>query len=118
MADPDALKETVCGFMGMLDREIYDCILATDRVAAMFAAIVADRMGSCVVQSPERVGKRKAVIMSDSLGNGQFLKECIQMIEAEGGEVIRIACIVEKKDEGARKSKILRGYPFEALVEY
>ncbi len=104
--------------MAMFDREVYDCILATDRVSSMFAAVVADRMGRSVVLSPDKVGKRRAIIISDSLGNGQFLRECAEIIGDDGGEVIRIGCIVEKKDEGARKSKILRGYPFEALVEF
>ena len=115
--DADAFKEAIGGFMAMFDREVYDCILATDRVSCMFAAVVADRMNSCIVTSSEKVGERRAVIMADSLGSGQALKECAERIEAAGGEVIRIGCIVERKDEGARKSKILRAYPFEALVE-
>jgi adenine/guanine phosphoribosyltransferase-like PRPP-binding protein len=83
----------------------------------MFAAIVADRMGRCVVMSPDKVGKHTALIVSDSLGDGQALKAAVGVIESNGGSVIRIGCIVERKDEGARKSRVLRGYPFEALVE-
>ncbi len=118
VADSAALKEAVEGFMAMFDREVYDCILATDKVSSMFAAVIADRMGRCVVLSPEDVGKRRTIIMSDSLGDGKSLKECAERIESEGGEVLRIGCIVERKDEGARKSKIIRPYPFEALVEF
>ncbi|MBR6911060.1 MAG: hypothetical protein IKN41_04300 [Candidatus Methanomethylophilaceae archaeon] len=117
VSDLALFKETVDGFMAMFDREVYDCILATDRISSMFAAVIADRMGRCVVLSPDAIGKRRVIIMSDSLGNGQSLKECAERIESEGGEVLRIGCIVERKEEGARKSKILRPYPFEALVE-
>lgn len=117
IADSSAFKEAVNGFMAMFDREVYDCILVNDRISGMFAAVLADRMNSCIVSSPEKVGNRRAIIMSDSLGDGQSLKACAEKVESAGGEILRIGCIVERKDEGARKSKILRPYPFEALVE-
>ena len=118
LADADAFKEAVKGFTGMFDREVFDCFLVSDKVSGMFAAIMADKLNVTLVSSPAKVGKRKAIIMADSLGDGTALKKCVEEIEANGGEVLRIGCIYEKSSEGARKSKILRGYPFEALVEF
>ncbi|MBO5547212.1 MAG: hypothetical protein J5920_00435 [Candidatus Methanomethylophilaceae archaeon] len=115
--DPEALKEAVKGFMGMFDREIFDCIVTCKGMSSMFAAIMADRLNSSVLIGTEGITKgTKVIVIMDELRSGECAKKLITGIEAKGGEVIRIGFISEIVSEGARKSKILRGYPFEALV--
>ena len=116
-SDPEAFEEAMKGYMGMFDREVFDCILVFDKASSMFAAVLADRFKRPVIFDVKDVSKgNKILIMADSLGDGQCLKKVAEAVEAQGGEVLRIGCIVEKASEGARKSKLLRPYPFEALV--
>ena len=116
-SDAGAYEETMKGYMGMFDREVFDVILVSDKASSMFAAVLADRFKKCLIFDPKDVCKGcKVLIMADSLGDGQCLKKTAEAVEAQGGEVLRIGCIVEKSSEGARKSKLLRPYPFEALV--
>ncbi len=116
-SDAGAYEEAVKGYMGMFDREVFDVILVSDKASSMFAAVLADRFKKCLIFDPKDVCKGcKVLIMADSLGDGQCLKKTAEAVEAQGGEVLRIGCIVEKSSEGARKSKLLRPYPFEALV--
>ncbi len=116
-SDSEAFEEAMKGYMGMFDREVFDAILVSDKASSMFAAVLADRFKKCLIFDPKDVCKGcKVLIMADSLGDGQCLKRTAEAVEAQGGEVLRIGCIVEKASEGARKSKLLRPYPFEALV--
>ena len=117
LADEGTFKEAMDGLMGMFDREIFDRILTNNSVAGMLATALADKLHTTVLLDDGKISKgEKVVIIADSLGNGVELKSIVDFIESRGAEVIRIGCIVEKESEGARKSKILRGYPFEALV--
>ena len=103
--------------MGMFDREIFDCIVTCKGTSSMFAAIMADRLNSSVLIGTEGIAKgTKVIVIMDELRSGECAKKLITGIEAKGGEVIRIGFISEIVSEGARKNKILRGYPFEALV--
>ncbi len=116
-SDAGAYEQAMKGYMGMFDREVFDAILVSDKASSMFAAVLADRFKKCLIFDPKDVCKGcKVLIMADSLGDGQCLKRTAEAVEAQGGEVLRIGCIVEKVSEGARKSKLLRPYPFEALV--
>ncbi len=116
-SDTGAYEQAMKGYMGMFDREVFDAILVSDKASSMFAAVLADRFKKCLIFDPKDVCKGcKVLIMADSLGDGQCLKRTAEAVEAQGGEVLRIGCIVEKASEGARKSKLLRPYPFEALV--
>ena len=116
-SDSEAFEEALKGYMGMFDREVFDCILVFDKASSMFAAVLADRFKRPVIFGVKDVSKgNKVLIMVDSLGDGQFLRKTAEAVEAQGGQVLRIGCIVEKASEGARKSKLLRPYPFEALV--
>ncbi len=116
-SDAGAYEQAMKGYMGMFDREVFDAILVSDKASSMFAAVLADRFKKCLIFDPKDVCKGcKVLIMADSLGDGQCLKRTAEAVEAQGGEVLRIGCIVEKASEGARKSKLLRPYPFEALV--
>ncbi len=115
--DAGAFEEALKGYMGMFDREVFDYILVSDKASSMFAAVLADRFKRLLIFDVKDVSKgNKILIMADSLGDGQCLKKTAEAVEAQGGEVLRIGCIVERSSEGARKSKLLRPYPFEALV--
>lgn len=116
-SDAGAYEQAMKGYMGMFDREVFDAILVSDKASSMFAAVLADRFKKCLIFDSKDVCKGcKVLIMADSPGDGQCLKKTAEAVEAQGGEVLRIGCIVEKASEGARKSKLLRRYPFEALV--
>ena len=118
-SDTEAFEEALKGYMGMFDREVFDCFLVSDKASSMFAAVLADRFKKPIIFDAKDVSEgNKVLVMADSLGDGQCLKKTAEAVEAQGGEVLRIGCIIERSSEGARKSKLLRPYPFEALVQF
>lgn len=117
LADPEAFKEAMAGLMGMFDREIFDCILTEEGAAGMLAAALADRLHSCVVTDASKVKDgSKAVLFFAELKDGQRTKSIIEELESRNVEVVRIGYMAEIESEGARKSRIIRRYPFEALA--
>jgi adenine phosphoribosyltransferase len=76
--------------------------------------------GDKVLEMPADKVKKgmKVVIMCDVLATGRSTAAMVRMVERMGGKVVRIGYIAELTSFGARKSKILKGYPFEALLEY
>ena len=108
-------------FVGMFDREIYDILIFDGKYSAMVAGILADRMHKCVLDAKKLTDstlahKGNAIIVSDVLEKGDEQLELIKRVESFGCKVIRVGFIVEDGSFGARKSKILRKYPFEALI--
>ena len=60
----------------------------------------------------------RVVIMADVLATGKTTSSMIRLVESQGGTVVRIGYIAELADHGARKNKVLKGYPFECLATY
>ena len=60
----------------------------------------------------------KAVILADVLATGRTTAAMIRLVESQGGEVVRIGYIAELTEHGARKNKVLKGYPFECLATF
>lgn len=78
---------------------------------------LADRLQSCVVTDASKVRDgSKAVLFFTELKDGQRTKSVIEVLETRNVEVVRVGYIAEIESEGARKSRIIRRYPFEALA--
>ncbi|MBO4568408.1 MAG: adenine phosphoribosyltransferase [Candidatus Methanomethylophilaceae archaeon] len=142
LSDKCAFDMAMEGFIGMFDREIFDAVVCTESYGGMFGTAVAmalkkpvitvrykggfpgetvfEDAGDKVLEMPADKVKRgmKVVIMCDVLATGRSTAAMIRMVERMGGKVVRIGYIAELTSFGARKSKILKGYPFEALLEY
>ena len=124
LADPEGLGSVVDGFMEMFDREVFDCIIASGRYSGIIAGVIASRMGRGVIAADTdgslcRKALRqgwKTVVFSDILTDGQAELDIIKTIEDAGCKVIRIGFIVEDTSFNARKSKVLKKYPFEAVA--
>ena len=141
MADPEVFSKLCETFTGMFDREIYDSIVFTGGYSGVLAGIISAKMGKPVIMAgykgdiPGQVmeedadGKTvvlskdairpgmKVVIFCDVLDTGKASAALARLIEKAGGEVIRFGYIAEILEGGARKSKIIRKYPFEAFIE-
>jgi len=141
MADPEVFSKLCETFTGMFDREIYDSIVFTGGYSGVLAGIISAKMGKPVIMAgykgdiPGQVmeedadGKTvvlskdairpgmKVVIFCDVLDTGKASAALARLIEKAGGEVIRFGYIAEISEGGARKSKIIRKYPFEAFIE-
>jgi len=143
LTDADGFATAVAGFVDMFDREIFDAVVCTSSYAGMIGTAVAEKLGKPVVPAtsePSPVpcdslpveGKdacvripagsvregMKVVIIADVLATGRTTKALIGLVEKLGGKVVRIGYIAEISKYGARKAKVLRGYPFEGLVAY
>jgi adenine/guanine phosphoribosyltransferase-like PRPP-binding protein len=59
----------------------------------------------------------RTVLFTDVLTDGQAELGLIKMIEDAGCKVLRIGFIAEDASFNARKSKVLKGYPFEAVAD-
>lgn len=78
---------------------------------------LADRLHSCVVTDASKVRDgSKAVLFFAELKDGQRTKSVIEELESRNVEVVRVGYIAKIESEGARKSRIIRRYPFEALA--
>ena len=120
-SDREGYSSAVKELCGMFDREVYDIIVYSGKYSGILAGSLADRMGTCVVEasgvSASTVPKGgKAIMMCDCLKDGKEQLEIIQNVESHGCKVIRTGFVIEDTSCGARKSKILKKYPFEALV--
>jgi len=141
MADPGTFSKICDVFTGMFDREIYDSIVFTGGFSGVLAGVISAKMGKPVIMAgykgdiPGEVmeedadGKTvvlpkdsvkqgmKVVIFCDVLDTGKASAALARLVEKAGGEVIRFGYIAEIAEGGARKSKIIRRYPFEAFME-
>jgi len=126
LADPEGFKSVTDEFIGMFDREIFDCIITSGRYGHLFGGILADNLNSCVVCADDSNNfcKKslksgwKVIIVGETLEDGTKQLDLIQKIESCECNVIRVGFISEQKSFGARKSKILRKYPFEAVYTF
>ena len=125
LADPEGLGSVVDGFMEMFDREVFDCIIASGQYSGVIAGVIASKMGRGVIAADKdgnlcskalKQGWR-TVLFTDVLTDGQAELGLIKMIEDAGCKVIRIGFIAEDTSFDARKSKVLKGYPFEAVAD-
>ena len=141
MADPEAFSKLCESFTGMFDREVYDSIVFTGGYSGVLAGMISTKMDKPVIMAgykgdlpgdvleEDADGKTvviskgairagmKVVVMCDVLDTGKASAALARLIESAGGEVIRFGYIAEIAEGGARKSKIIRRYPFEAFME-
>ena len=123
-ADPEGFKSVVDEFVSMFDREVFDCIVSRGPRGHAIAGILANKFGSGLVCAGMKNKFCKdslksgwtVVVICDTLENGEKQLDLIQKIEECGCKVIRVGFISEQTSFGARKSKILRKYPFEAVI--
>lgn len=120
-ADPEGFAAALKDSIGMFDREIYDVVIFCGVYSGPIAGCVASKMNKCILNASEvsaetLKGKEKAVLICDELRDGESQLKFIQKIESLGCKVIRTGFVVERTACGARKSKILKKYPFEALI--
>lgn len=120
-SDKEGFASAVKELYGMFDREVYDIIVYSGKYSGILAGTLAGKMGTSVVDASDVSdstipGNGKAIVMCDCLRDGKEQLELIQDIESRGCRVIRVGFVVEDTGCGARKSKILKKYPFEALA--
>lgn len=120
-ADPEGYATALKDFVGMFDREIYDVIVFCGTYSGPIAGSVASKMNKCILNASEvsaetLKGKEKAILVCDELKSGESQLKLIQKMESLGCKVIRAGFVIERTACGARKSKILKKYPFEALI--
>ena len=78
---------------------------------------------ACATLTPEEKAARdaavkegvKAVIVVDEISHGRDIRAAIDLVEKQGGKVIKISGFVEDCEENARK-KVLRGCPVESRL--
>ena len=123
MADSEEFEAVVKEFIGMFDREIFDCIIASGPYGQILGGILADRLKSGIIVADEsnsfckKAVKNgwKVVIVTDKFEDGKKELELIQSLEGCGCKVIRVGFVAELTSCGGRKSKILKKYPYEAV---
>ena len=73
--------------------------------------------GSSAVSFPDGIVKSgtKVVIVADVLRSGKDIRAIIDIVEACGGTVVKLASFVEDFDFKARKT-VLRGYPLQSRI--
>ncbi len=124
-ASEDGMKSVIDGFYSMFDREVFDCIVSCGGYSDVIAGAIAEKMnhGVVKVQMDNRFCVKslksgwKVVIFADVLENGEMELDLIQKLEAEGCKVLKLGFIAEDTGAGARKSKILKKYPFESIID-
>lgn len=142
LGDRKAFAEAADALYGMFDREMFDIVIASDKLGSVFAPIVANRTkrgiaktgcpgsitpsdkcvscGSCAdrnaIALPAGTVKEgtKAVIVCDRIANAKVLKDIIDCIENLGGKVIKIGALAENGNADFRKT-VLKGYPLESM---
>ncbi|MBO5547410.1 MAG: hypothetical protein J5920_01450, partial [Candidatus Methanomethylophilaceae archaeon] len=73
--------------------------------------------GSFSVGMPEGFIRKgtKAVVVVDQISHGRDIKAAINMVEKQGGTVIKVSGFVEVSEINARK-KAIKGYPVESRL--
>lgn len=56
------------------------------------------------------------ILVDDLLATGGTLKAAAELIEALGGEIAGVLCLIELTDLGGRK--LLKKYPLESIIQY
>ena len=142
LANPGLFAQAREDMYQMYEREVFDIIVTTKLSGTIFASYLASRLDkglvivSCLkphsgfltediegknhsltVGMPEGLIKNgtRAVIVVDEVTHGRDIKAAIDMIEKQGGSVIKISAFVEDTEENARK-KAFRGYPIESRL--
>ena len=134
LSDKCAFDAAMKGFMDMFDREVFDAVVCTESYGGMFGKpvvtvrykggfpgdTICGDAGDKVLEMPwDRIRQgMKVVVICDVLATGRSTAAIIRMVERMGGTVLRIGYIAVLSSFGARKNKVLKGYPFEALLEY
>ena len=142
LSDKCAFDAAMKGFMDMFDREVFDAVVCTESYGGMFGTALARTLGKPVVTVRYKGGfpgdticgdagdkvlempwdrikqGMKVVVICDVLATGRSTAAIIRMVERMGGTVLRVGYIAELSSFGARKNKVLKGYPFEALLEF
>ncbi len=59
---------------------------------------------------------QKVVIIDDLMATGGTMEACIKLVEALGGEVVKIICLIELVDLKGRE--LLKNYDVASIVEY
>ncbi len=68
-----------------------------------------------LIEGPPARGERVAVV-DDACTTGGSLLHAIDAVEAEGGEVVGVLCILDRREGGSEEIR-RRGYEFAALLE-
>ena len=139
-SDPVLFAEACNDMYQMFEREVFDTVIASESSGTLFASVVAEKTrsgvvvagsgrgsgivreyenhhGSRAVRFPEGIVKSgtKVVIVADVLRSGKDIRAIIDIVEACGGIVVKLASFVEDSDFKARKT-VLRGYPLQSRI--
>lgn len=120
LSDTGRFAETMDALLGMFDREVFDYMAASGPRAAAFAGALCDRLRKPLILIGDGDGSviagRRAVVLMDTLREGKRELDIVRELESKGGQVIRIGFLQEETAYGARRNKVLKGYPFEAVL--
>ena len=142
LADPELFSQAREDMYQMYEREVFDIVVTTKLSGTVFASYLASRLNKGLVMVtcleprdgfltediegrnhaltvgiPEGLVKKdtRAVIIVDEVTHGRDIKAAIDLVERQGGRVIKISAFVEDSEENARK-KVFRGYPIESRL--
>lgn len=124
--DKVLLKVSCDELYDMFDREVFDLVIGVGGDMGMvLASHVAVRMGrgffplsasnGCPSDLIKTMDGKGAVIIGDSLTDGKVQKDAVDLVEGNGGTVIKIGSLSEIEEIKARK-EVLRPYPVESLM--
>lgn len=74
-----------------------------------------DHGGGRLIEGPLREGAKVAIV-DDTCSTGGSLEHACHAAEAEGHEVVLVACILDRH-QGGSEAFTARGYPFHAILE-
>lgn len=124
--DRTLLKASCDELYNMFDREVFDFVIGvggyTGQILASHVAVKMGRgfipLSASDVCSPDlkkAMDGKKAIIVGDSLTDGKIQKDAVDLVEGNGGTVVKIGSLSEIKEIKARK-EVLRPYPVESLM--
>ena len=142
--DPEGLRASVDGLVGLLDGVEYDVIAGVESRGFIFGAPIAYKMGKAFIPIRKK-GKlpretveasyeleygtatieihkdavlpgQKVVIIDDLIATGGTIEAAAQLIERLGGEVVKAIFLIELTDLGGRKR--LENYDVASVVQF
>ena len=144
VSSPEGFKMAIDGLIDLVKDKDFDLVVGTESRGFVFGAPVAYAMGKGLVLVRKKgklpretisesydleYGKaevemhidaikpgQKVVIIDDLIATGGTVEAAIKLIEREGGEVVKVAFVMELAGLNGREK--LKGYDVDALITY
>ena len=121
LADSGLFAESIDGFLSMFDREVFDKIICCGGTSNVVSGALAYKLRKGVLSADAITTENlpagtRVIVVADVLTSGERARSFVQSLMDRSVNVVRLGFIAEISEFGARKNKVLRKYPFEALV--